>query len=307
MATSNSSNFTVNRDELIRSSFEMVGVAVSGEPLAVEDINKANVVLNMMLKAFQQYGLHLWKRKTVPITFVASQASYTLGQKTAGTATTDTLNSLVDAGATFSTDSVVVGDTVKNITDSTSALVTGVTNETTLTFASDLFPDGDEVYEITSANVSTPRPLRIVEANRIDSSSNSTTMTALTLAEYENLPNKTSEGTPIDYYYDPTLNNGTLHVWLVPDAVAVSTYTKEIITSATMEDMDSATDDFDCPSEWYEAITHGLAYRMSFRYPLEKLGEQDRIKVLADESLELAIGFGQEDGSIYIQPATERT
>ena len=49
MATSSSTNFTLNRDELIRSSFEDVGVAVSGEPLATGDINKANVALNMML------------------------------------------------------------------------------------------------------------------------------------------------------------------------------------------------------------------------------------------------------------------
>ena len=307
MATSSSTNFTLNRDELIRSSFEDVGVAVSGEPLATGDINKANVALNMMLKAFQQYGLHLWKRKTVSITFVASQASYTLGQKAAGTATTDTAGSLVDAGAKFSSDArVVVGDTVKNLTDGTSGTVSSVTNDTTLVLSSDIFPDGDETYEITSANVSTPRPLRILEANRVDSSSNTTTMNPISKEEYFSLPNRSQTGTPIQYYYEPTLNNGTLYVWLVPDATAVSDFTMEVVTSATIEDMDSATDDFDCPSEWLEAIAFGLAYRLSFKYPLEKLGEQDRLKALADDALELAIGFGMEDASVYFSPETER-
>ena len=48
------------------------------------------------------------------------------------------------------------------------------------------------------------------------------------------------------------------------------------------------------------------AYRLSFKYPLEKLGEQDRLKSLADDSLDLAVGFSQEDGSIYLTPDTER-
>ncbi len=306
MTTSNSSNFIVNRDELIRSSFEMVGVAVSGEPLAPGDINKANIALNMMLKAFQQYGLHLWKRKSVSITFVASQASYTLGQKSAGTATTDTASSLVDAGADFTTDNIIVGDTVKNTTDGTSGLVTGVTNQTTLTFATDLFPLGTESYEITSANVSTARPLRIVEADRVDSTGNTTSMNPLTKNEYEALPNKTTTGTPISYHYDPTLNNGTLYVWLVPDATAVSAYTMSIVTSATIEDVDSATDDFDCPSEWLEAISVNLAYRLSHRYPLESTSAKVELKKFADETLDLAIGFGQEDNSVFLSPELER-
>ena len=250
MATSNSSTFTLNRDELIRDAFEKVGVAVSGEPLAPDDINKAVPTLNMMLKALQQYGIQIWKRKTVTITFVASQASYTLGQKAAGTATTDTASKLVDSGAKFSSDAkVVVGDTAKNLDDSTSGAVTAVDSDTSLSFATDLFPDGDEAYEITSGDVSTPRPLHILEANRKDSDGNTTTMNPLTRNEYENLPNKTQTGTPIQYHYNPELDNGRLFVWLVPDAQAVTDFTMEIVTRATVEDMDSATDDFDFPSE----------------------------------------------------------
>ena len=68
--------------------------------------------------------------------------------KSSGTATTDTANKLVDTNATFETDGVAIGDTAFNKTDGTSALVTAVDSETSLSLGSDAFPDGDEDYRV---------------------------------------------------------------------------------------------------------------------------------------------------------------
>jgi hypothetical protein len=68
--------------------------------------------------------------------------------KSSGTATTDTASKLIDTAADFVTDLVAVGDVAYNTTDGTSALVTAVDNLTTLSLASDAFPDGDETYEV---------------------------------------------------------------------------------------------------------------------------------------------------------------
>jgi hypothetical protein len=65
-----------------------------------------------------------------------------------GTATTDTLNKLIDTGATFVTDGVGVGDAVHNTADDTWGLVTAVDSETSLSLDSDVFPDGNETYEV---------------------------------------------------------------------------------------------------------------------------------------------------------------
>ncbi len=65
-----------------------------------------------------------------------------------GTATTDSENHLVDTGATFQTDGVQVNSVVKNTTDTTYGYVTAVNSETDLTLDSDVFPDGDEGYEV---------------------------------------------------------------------------------------------------------------------------------------------------------------
>lgn len=68
--------------------------------------------------------------------------------KSSGTADTDTENKLVLSTATFESDGVVVGDTAYNLDDGTSALVTAVDSETSLSLASDVFPDGDEEFEV---------------------------------------------------------------------------------------------------------------------------------------------------------------
>jgi hypothetical protein len=64
----------------------------------------------------------------------------------AGTATSDSVNELVDSGATFETDGVVAGWWAYNIDDNTHTVVTGTDGEDTVTFGSDAFPDGDEDY-----------------------------------------------------------------------------------------------------------------------------------------------------------------
>jgi hypothetical protein len=71
--------------------------------------------------------------------------------KSSGTATTDTANKLVDTGATFQTDGVAVDDIAFNQTDGTGAAVTAVDSETSLSLASDAFPDGNEDYRVGGA------------------------------------------------------------------------------------------------------------------------------------------------------------
>ncbi|RLA02068.1 MAG: hypothetical protein DRQ42_01635 [Gammaproteobacteria bacterium] len=71
--------------------------------------------------------------------------------KSSGTATTDTASKLVDTDATFETDGVEVDDVAFNQTDGTSATVTAVDSETSLSLSSDAFPDGDEDYRVGGA------------------------------------------------------------------------------------------------------------------------------------------------------------
>lgn len=299
-------NFKLNRDEAIEQAYGLIGVGVAGEPLDATDIDDAQKRLNLMLKAWQGYGIKLWKRKSKSITLIASQAVYTLGQKAAGTATTDSANKLVDTAAKFINDEIAIGDIAYNLDDSTSGAVTAVDNMTTLSFATDLFPDGDEAYEISSADVSIPRPLRIIECSRKDTNNKETTITPVSLSEYDALPNKSSTGTPVNYFYDPTLGNGTFYLWPAPGTTAAAEYTVELIYNEPIADMDNSTDDFDFPQEWLEAVTYGLAYRLA---PVHGLPQSERTLLRADMelALELARDFDVEVDSVYFAPNYEGT
>lgn len=237
MALSGSFSFTVDRDELIKSSLRLLGVGHRGEPIIADEINDANMALNIMLKAWQADGLHLWKREAMTLPLIAGVAEYTLG------------------------------------------------------------PTG---------NVTMQRPLRIVECVRRDTTANNidVPLNKLSMQEYYKLSNKFFTGIPVSYVYDPQLGNGKLTVWQVPDTLVASRYDLVIVYLQPMEDMINTHDNFDCPSEWLEAIKYGLAVRLAPEYGID-LPYQYLLKKQFDEIFEKAMMWDLEDTSIYLQPNYE--
>ena len=74
-----------------------------------------------------------------------------------GTASATTADKLVEAGQNFET-TVTVGSTVYNTTDDTSATVTAVDSDTTLSISADIMASG-ETYVILSASLSSSNQL----------------------------------------------------------------------------------------------------------------------------------------------------
>lgn len=79
MATSGSTNFTIQRDQLIKDAFVKINALALGQTPSSTEINHAARQLNMMLKAWMVDGLQVWQRRTKSITLVASKAAYTMG------------------------------------------------------------------------------------------------------------------------------------------------------------------------------------------------------------------------------------
>ena len=131
-----------------------------------------------------------------------------------GTATSDTTNKLVDSGATFVADGVVVGDIAYNVTDGSQAAITAVAN-TELSFASDLFPDGNENYAI-----------------RKEKQLNATAGTQTTVAA---LINETSLTLTADIFDSPTLFNDNFTI--EPPATEVYDFGKAFTSTVTAGDI----------------------------------------------------------------------
>ena len=77
MTTSGTYDFSVNRDQLITGALRLAGVIAQGETPSASQVSDAATTLNMMVKAWMADGMPLWAIRTVTITPVANQNTYT--------------------------------------------------------------------------------------------------------------------------------------------------------------------------------------------------------------------------------------
>lgn len=146
----------------------------------------------------------------------------TFTSQSSGTATTDTVDKLVDTGATFQTDGVTAGMIIHNTTDDTFGIVSSVDSETQITIAADsqagssttdVFPDGNETYVIYATS---KLEEGWVECNGqtlsdADSPYNGTTIPDLNGSNYLLKGDSSSGTTGAEDYLPPhTHNQGTL-------------------------------------------------------------------------------------------------
>ena len=152
----------------------------------------------------------------------------------AGTATSDSQDKLVDSGATFVADGVVVGDIAYNVTDGTQAAITAVNaNGTELSFASDLFPDGNENYairkekQLNAVATFTTRKVRVGDIVKNTTAGTQTTVAALI--------NETSLTLTADIFDSPTLFNDNFTI--EPPATEVYDFGKAFTSTVTAGDI----------------------------------------------------------------------
>lgn len=117
----------------------------------------------------------------------------------------------------------------------------------------------DRDYVFGSGGTFTTVPVDILDV-RINRGGNDLSMTRLSKADYNAMPNKTSEGYPTQYMYDRQRDGGTFYVWPAPDATGGTIY---LTYRRRIMDMDASSNSFDVPQEWYMALVYGLADQLA--------------------------------------------
>lgn len=143
---------------------------------------------------------------------------------------------------------------------------------------------------------SVDRPVHIFNANRKSATGNEIPMISLTRTDWMVVPNKTTQGVPVQFYYDPQTVNGTLYVWPTPPTGTTDT----IILDADrqLDIMSDNLNEFDFPPQWVEAIVYSLAMRLAPEYGLP-LSER---QILESEASALFVKASTDDrdvASIY--------
>ena len=150
-----------------------------------------------------------------------------------------------------------------------------------------------------SQTVNVAKPLRIYQAYLHDTSSSvDVPMVRLSQEEYNRLGNKTSEGNPVNYYYENLRTTGTIYFFPTPDSTAASGKTVEIVYQAPFQDFDSSTDEPDVPQELMRALKFNLAADLAwdYGYPIK---DRQLLMMKAEALKQEAFSFVQEEASLF--------
>lgn len=79
MTTSNSTDFTVSRDDIIKRALRLCGVLAQGESPTTDQTSEANVALNSMIKAYMADGMPLWAIKQYSVSLTSGVNAYNIG------------------------------------------------------------------------------------------------------------------------------------------------------------------------------------------------------------------------------------
>lgn len=287
MATSGTYSFNYNTLQIINSAARKIGAIASGETLSSAAIQDFQDALNILVKALDATGLHIWTEEEATLFLQPNQIEYTVGGSTTDNAawatipdvqtpafTPTTLAGAVNAGASTISVASATGfaasyyvGVVLNSGSIFWSTESGAPSGTTITLTTPLSgaaAAGSAVYVYPTQII---RPLRIVGARRLAFSGLlETPMILMSRLDYRNLPNKSSPGTVTQLFYDPrggASSQGVIWVWPAPpDATSAVNFT----WWRPIQDFDANGNIPDLPVEWIDALVWNLAYKMALEY-----------------------------------------
>lgn len=312
MATSGSTDFIITAVQLVEEAYKLIGVKAQEQPLQAPELQDGFLALNLMVKNWQNQGLHLWTKTEGILFLIPSKTDYFLGE-TGDNATNldDFVNDALTTSALITATTIEITDTSEmlagdfigiELDDGTRQWTTILTvdNATDLTLKTGLTAAaaiGNTVFTYTNA---LKRPLRILGVRRgtIGNTTEIEVRPFESRNQYFNQPNKSDQGTVVNYYYTPELINGRIYVWQTANTINdLLRFTFE----RPIEDFDVNSDDPDFPIEWSQPIIYNLGISLGIQYGRSSERMQ-AIKTLADDFLEKALGFDTDPLFLQIQP-----
>lgn len=309
MTTSNSVDFSISRDDIIRSALEELGEVAEGEAITPDRTAAVALRLNSWVKSLMAGGSKLWAMKQATLFLTVGTANYALGA-TGTHCTNDYVQTTLSTAEALGSTSIgltafagmAASDNIGIVLDDGSihwTTISGAPGATT-TIAIGLASAaaaGNTVFTYTT-KINRPQRIDTEAAYWRSVAGQDTPVKLISRSEYAQLSNKTTRGKIVQAFYDPQLINGNLYVWPTPDS---SSDVLRFWYERILEDFDSSTDTPDFAIEWGEALILGLASKMA---PSSGMPLQERmdLKARADESLIIAMNYDRENVSVFFQP-----
>ena len=308
MTTSGTATFNYNLNQIVTAALRKIGAIASGEVPDAATIQDCSDQLNMLVKALNATGLHIWTETDATLFLQPNQISYFLGPTTTDHATETYIATNLNATAAIGATSITVlsatgfGDTynVGIVMDSGSifwSTQTGSASGLTINLTTPLTGTASSGAAVYVYQTNIIRPLRVVGGRRYAFSGQLTTqMIQMARLDYRNLPNKQNTGVITQFFYDPRGGANTQgQMWLWPAPIDVTSVFK-FTWWRPMQDFSAQSNTPDLPQEWLDTLIWNLAYKMAPEYdcPPERYA---MLKEQAGESLQLVMGFDREPES----------
>lgn len=314
MTTSASVDFSVNRDEIIAAAFQLNRAVGADETLSSWHIDRGSFFLNLIVKQWQGRAdfapnLKAFSRKTAYLFLQQGQSVYSVGpsgDNWTGSYSSTTLAAAKNASATAVTLASAIGANADNIGIQLSdgsigwSTISAGGGTTSLTLPANTLgtaANGARVFTYTSK---ARRPLGLLSAVLRDVNTKDTPIPVnKTRQDYEALPDKTADGTPIWLAYEASLTNGTIYLSCEPND---TTKVIRVVFLGTPEDFDAITDTPDYPQEWYKPLVGQLAIDTSSIFGVPVTAE---MKLFRDEGLSIAHNTEPETSDVFFEPGRE--
>ena len=137
--------------------------------------------------------------------------------------------------------------------------------------------------------------LDVVCRRTVNSTQTDISMDRLSRSEYLNIPNKTTQARPSQFFIDKT-NNPSIKVWPTPEnSTDILVFNKLV----RMDDADSATNTMDMPFRFYPCFAAGLAYYVSMKRAPDRTA---LLKQVYEEEFDRAMSQDEDRASFRIRP-----
>ena len=122
------------------------------------------------------------------------------------------------------------------------------------------------------------------------------------LYDFKMLPTSGGPGIPVHWTAQPIIQGYTVSIWpTTSDSTTVSTKVLDIVYQKEFDNVVSSTDTMDFPAYWELALIYKLAVILAPEWGAPA-GDRGQLKQEAKEYWDMAKGYGDEDGSMYITP-----
>ncbi len=314
MASSGSVDFSVNRDEIIKGALRAARIIGKDQIPDSSHISTGAEALNMIVKQWQGRqdfapGLKVWSRKTAYLFLQQGQSQYDLGPSgdhwtaayesttlSADKSSSATSLSLTDA---IGADSDNVGIQLSDGSIGWMTISSGG-GTTTLTLPANSLGAADSGAKVFTYTSKARRPLQLLTAVVRDTNGKDEPLTEMSLQAYEAIYDKSADGTPSIFLYEPFLTNGRISFDVEPDDV---TKVVRVVFLGALEDFDVLSDTPDYPQDWFRALKFQLAMDLWGEY---KEGDPPSwLKLQRDESLQIAQNANPETSDVFFEPGRE--